>query len=116
MERSILLPWGEMNIPCRVYEPDFSDVDQVLIGIHGFGGNKDSSVLRAVAEEMYFYRTATVVFDFPGHGESTASARELNLTNCKGCLMAVAGTLPPCGEICPLCIQLRRLRGTLCHG
>ena len=66
MERNILLPWGEMNIPCRVYEPDFSDVDQVLIGIHGFGGNKDSSVLRAVAEEMYFYRTATVVFDFPG--------------------------------------------------
>ena len=90
MERNLLLPWGGMNIPCRVYEPDFSDVDQVIIGVHGFGGNKDSSVLRAVAEEMYFYRTATIVFDFPGHGESTASARELNLTNCKGCLMAVA--------------------------
>ena len=51
MERNLLLPWGEMNIPCRVYEPDFSDVDQVVIGVHGFGGNKDSSVLRAVAEE-----------------------------------------------------------------
>ena len=90
MERNILLPWGEMNIPCRVYEPDFSDVDQVVIGVHGFGGNKDSSVLRAVAEEMYFYRTATIVFDFPGHGESAASSLELNLRNCKGCLMAVA--------------------------
>lgn len=90
MERTILLPWQNLQIPCRIYEPGFGQIDQVIIGLHGFGGSKDSSVLSAVAEEMFFYRTATITFDFPGHGESAASARELTLENCRGCLMAVA--------------------------
>lgn len=90
MERTIQLSWENLQIPCKLYEPDFDTVDQVIIGIHGFGGSKDSSVLRAVAEEMFFYRTATITFDFPGHGASSVAARELNLRNCRGCLMAVA--------------------------
>lgn len=90
MERTAILTHGMMQIPCRIYEPDFSDVDQVIIGVHGFGGSKDSSVLAAVAEEMYFYRTATVTFDFPGHGDSTIPGRDLNLRICLESLLAVA--------------------------
>ena len=90
MERTVMLPWEDLAIPCKIYEPDFSDVDQVIIAVHGFGGSKDSSVIEAVAEEMYFYRTATICFDFPGHGDSAVSARELNLHNCMGSLMEVA--------------------------
>lgn len=89
METSTTISWQGLEIPCKVYEPGFDDVDQVLIGIHGFGGTKDSTVLQAVAEEMFFYRTATVTFDFPAHGESHVTARDLTLPNCQGCLMAV---------------------------
>lgn len=90
MERTAIAYHGMMQIPCKIYEPDFSDVDQVIIGVHGFGGSKDSSVLSAVAEEMFFYRTATVTFDFPGHGESTIPGRDLTLRGCLESLLAVA--------------------------
>lgn len=90
MERTHLLPHGDLQIPCKIYEPDFCEVNQVIIGIHGFGGSKESSVLAAVAEEMYFYKTAMITFDLPGHGESAVSGRELTLENCRDGLMAVA--------------------------
>ena len=89
MERTAIVNHGMMQIPCIIYEPDFSDVDQVIIGLHGFGGSKDSSVLAAVAEEMYFYRTATITFDFPGHGESTIPGQSLNLRSGRESLLAV---------------------------
>lgn len=90
MERTAILTHGMMQIPCRIYEPGFSDVDQVIIGLHGFGGSKDSSVLAAVADEMFFYRTATITFDFPGHGDSTVPGRDLTLRSCLESLLAVA--------------------------
>lgn len=90
MERNTVISWQDLPIPCKIYEPGFSDVDQVLIGIHGFGGTKDSTVMEAVAEEMFFYRTAMITFDFPAHGESPITARDLTLDNCIGCLLAVA--------------------------
>jgi len=90
MERTAILTHGMMQIPCRIYEPGFSDVDQVIIGVHGFGGSKNSSVLEAVAEEMFFYRTATITFDFPGHGDSTVPGRDLTLRSCMESLLAVA--------------------------
>ena len=90
MERTAILTHGMMQIPCRIYEPGFSDVDQVIIGLHGFGGSKNSSVLEAVAEEMFFYRTATITFDFPGHGDSAIPGRDLTLWGCLESLLAVA--------------------------
>ena len=90
MERTTSIFWQGLEIPCTIYEPGFSDVDQVLIGVHGFGGTRGSSVLAAVAEDMFFYRTARITFDFPGHGESPVTARDLTLPNCQGCLLAVA--------------------------
>ena len=88
MERTTMITCSDLQIPCKIFEPGFDEVDQVLIGIHSFGGNKDSDVLSAVAEEMFFYRTATVAFDLPGHGESPMTDRDLNLPNCIRILMA----------------------------
>lgn len=90
MERKITISWNDLPIPCKIYEPEFSEVDQVIIGVHGFGGDKESSVLKAVAEEMFFYRTALIAFDFPAHGESPVTSRDLTLDNCQGVLLAVA--------------------------
>ena len=83
-----MISCGDLQIPCKIFEPGFDEVDQVLIGIHGFGGSKDSTVLAAVAEEMFFYRTAMVAFDFPAHGESPMTSRDLNLHTCIDSLMA----------------------------
>lgn len=90
MERTAILPHGNMQIPCKIYEPDFSDVDQVLIGVHGFSGDKESTLLQAVTEEMFFYRTAMITFDFPGHGESPMLPQDMTLRSCRDSLTAAA--------------------------
>lgn len=90
MERTVLLTPGELQIPCKIYEPDYGSVTRVVIGVHGFCGHKNNAVLRAVADEMVMYGTATVCFDFPAHGESPMSDRALSLRNCVDVLCAVA--------------------------
>lgn len=87
MERTMVIPCDELQVPCKVYEPGYSEITRVIIGVHGFGGDKDSSVIAAVGEEMGFYKTATVSFDLPGHGMSPMPARTLNLKNCHKSLM-----------------------------
>lgn len=87
MERTLMLPCGELQVPCKIYEPGCGGITRVIIGVHGFAGDKDSSVLAAIGEEMGFYQTATVTFDFPGHGDSPMPARTLNLRNCYRSLM-----------------------------
>lgn len=91
MERTAILSHDNLQIPCKIYEPGFSEVDQVIIGIHGFSGDKDSSLLRAVAEEMFFYKTAMITFDLPGHGESPVFPLDITLRSCRESLLAVAG-------------------------
>ena len=88
MERTIMVPCGQLQVPCKVYEPGYGEISRVIIGVHGFCGDKDSSVIAAVGEEMGFYHTATVSFDLPGHGESPVPARSLNLQSCHASLMA----------------------------
>ena len=89
MDDTILLERGDLRIPVLTYEPEDSDHSRVLIGIHGFGGNMRSSVIEAVAEEMGFYNTATIAFDFPAHGESPMLDIEFNLDTCQRCLLEV---------------------------
>ena len=88
MERTIMVSWGQLQVPCKIYEPGYGEISRVIIGVHGFCGDKDSSVIAAVAEEMGFYQTATVSFDLPGHGDSPMPGRTLNLANCNASLMA----------------------------
>lgn len=90
MEKTTLLTHGDLHVPCKVYEPGFDTVEQVIIGVHGFSGDKDSSLLRAVAEEMFFYKTAMITFDFPGHGESTMLPQDMTLRSCRDSLEAAA--------------------------
>ena len=90
VEQRVMLPLGQTQIPCLVYTPDFDGVDRVLLGIHGLGSSKESRVLRDVAEEMFFYRTATVCLDLPGHGESPQTSLEMTLATCRESILAVA--------------------------
>ena len=89
MDFTTILQRDDLQIPVLTYEPDYSNNSRVLICIHGFGGNMHSSVIGAIAEEMGFYNTASIAFDFPAHGESPMDSREFNLDTCQRCLLEV---------------------------
>lgn len=90
MERSFTLSHGELEIPCKVYEPDHCTPRRCVIGVHGFCGHKDSDVLQTISEEMGLFGAATVRFDFPAHGDSAMTDRDLTLRNCEMALLTVA--------------------------
>lgn len=90
MERRFVLACGDAEIPCKLYEPDYGPVRRCIIGVHGFGGDKDAAVLVSLSEEMGLFGAATVRFDFPAHGENARTDRELTLPNCQDTLMCVA--------------------------
>lgn len=69
------------DIYCRMYKP-YDDIKQIVIGVHGFAGDKDSSVLLALAKQLCNNHQALVCFDFVAHGESKASDDYLRVHNC----------------------------------
>ncbi|MBE6587466.1 MAG: alpha/beta fold hydrolase [Ruminococcaceae bacterium] len=81
---------GDYGIVCREFLPDDERVTGVILGVHGFAGDKESSVLRLLAEELSKSGTALVCFDFPAHGESPAAEEGLTVKNCKKDLLAAA--------------------------
>ena len=62
---------GIYDIPIKRYEPD-SEVKGFIVAVHGFGGDKESSAIKALAERMTKRGHAVIAFDLPGHGESRA--------------------------------------------
>ena len=60
-----------------------------LLCLHGFGGDKDSSVIKALMEEMDLEGAGVVTFDWPAHGESTAPDYDLTVERCLEDLDAV---------------------------
>lgn len=90
MERSFLLSEGALKIPCVICQPDHMPANQVILGVHGFGGSKNDPIQTSIAEEMGLYGSAMVRFDFPAHGESPVSDRAFTLENCENSLLAVA--------------------------
>ena len=106
MNETMILSRGDLQIPVLTYEPDYSAGTRVLIAVHGFGGDMRSSVIGAIAEEMGFYNTVTIAFDFPAHGESPMTARELTLDTCQRSLLEVVdfarARWPQAAEYCLL--------------
>ena len=90
MERYFSLSNGPLRIPCRMYEPDFGALRRCILGVHGFGGNKDTHILQALSEEMSFFGAATVCFDFPAHGDSPMESDALTLDTCIETLLYTA--------------------------
>jgi len=80
---------GDHSIPCKEYLPG-GEVKLVVLGVHGFGGDKESSVLRALAGQLEPLGGALVCFDFPCHGESRAPDEMLGVEICRSDLLAMA--------------------------
>ncbi len=89
MEKSLILSRGGLEIPCKVTVPDVGEVRRVVLGVHGLGGSMVDDIQKSISEEMDLFYSATVRFDFPGHGESPWDA-PLELTPCRESLMAAA--------------------------
>ena len=81
---------GEYDISCKVYLPDAGRIRRVILGVHGFAGEKESSALRKLAETAAPLQTALVSFDFPAHGESPVREEYFTVENCRNDLLFMA--------------------------
>ena len=68
-------------ISCKIYAPD-SEAQGVILGVHGFAGDKESSALRKLAKAASKRNTALICFDFPAHGDSKAEEDAFTIENC----------------------------------
>ena len=90
MEKTFLLSHGELNIFCRLSEPDYGQIRRVVLGVHGLGGSTQDEIQAGIAEEMAMFGAVTLRFDFPAHGESPLDSDSLTLANCQSSLLAAA--------------------------
>ena len=72
---------NDIEIPVKIFLPK-NTVKKIIIACHGFGGDKESSTIKDLAEEMILKNIAVVSFDFPAHGESKLDGKELTIENC----------------------------------
>ncbi len=89
-------------IKCKLFQP-CDTVKGVVIGVHGFAGDKESSALEAVSNGLGD-NYALLCFDFPAHGTSPASDDALLVDNCKRDLLAVFKYVQEHFPKLPICI------------
>lgn len=53
----------------------------VVILAHGFGGNKETGLLKIIADTLQVHGIASVRFDFNGHGESEGEFQNMTVPN-----------------------------------
>lgn len=83
MENSIEIKSKEYKISAKIYLPEENiNLREMIIACHGFAGDKDSSAIKLLAEEMIKNGVGVICFDFPGHGESETDASKLTIDNC----------------------------------
>jgi len=69
------------NVSCISYEPKDA-ADFAVVCIHGFGGDKESSAVKRLAEKITERGGAVVCFDLACHGESEVDESMLTVENC----------------------------------
>ena len=85
-----MLSRGDLQIYCKQTEPDFGDIRRVVLSVHGLGGCTEDAIQSSIAEEMEFFSSATIRFDFPVHGQSPHDDAFFTLENCRQSLLAAA--------------------------
>lgn len=56
--------------------------EEVIIAVHGFGGDKESSAISLLIQEANKKNIGVIAFDFPAQGESEVEGEYLTLGNC----------------------------------
>ncbi len=80
----------EYPIKCKAFLPDNDGIKMFILGVHGFAGDKESSMLFELAKAVVPEGGAVICFDFPAHGDSPTDESKLTVENCKSDLLAVA--------------------------
>ena len=73
---------GEYDISCKLYFPSENCIKGVILGVHGFAGDKESSALKKLAYAVEQYGIALICFDLPAHGESCVNESSFTVKNC----------------------------------
>ena len=68
------------NISYDKYIPDNSKA--VIIAIHGFGGDKESTCIDMLRVAMNKEGIGLIKFNLPAHGDSEVSGDKLTINNC----------------------------------
>lgn len=89
VEKTFLICHGLLKIACKLSEP-VGPVRRVVLGVHGLGGSTNDEIQAGLAEEMPLFGSAVLRFDFPSHGDSPVTDKDLNLKSCIDSLLAVA--------------------------
>lgn len=83
MEKIVNIKSKKYKISSKIYLPDKNvELKEMIIACHGFAGDKESSAIKLLAEEMIKNKVGVICFDFPGHGESETNATNLTIDNC----------------------------------
>ena len=77
-------------IKCKAFLPSSGNIRTVILGVHGFAGDKESSMLSELAKHVDQKDGALICFDFPAHGDSDRQENDLTVENCINDLLAVA--------------------------
>ncbi len=70
------------NISCVEYTPNDNSAHFAIVCMHGFGGDKNSSAIKMLAECITHKDGAVVAFDFASHGKSEVNEDMLTMENC----------------------------------
>lgn len=73
MEKRMNINGKKYEISVKMYEP--KEMEQIIIACHGFGGDKESSTIKLLANEMVKNKTGVICFDLPGHGGKQSKCR-----------------------------------------
>lgn len=81
-EKYFDINYGTFSIKCKMYYSELSKVNDVIIACHGFGGSKESSSIKKLAEKTLCNEKSSIVitFDWPCHGEDYR--KKLSLSDC----------------------------------
>jgi len=77
-------------IACKTYMPESGSVKGIILGVHGFAGDKESSALEAIASVGEKHGFSLRCFDFPAHGASPADESCLTVESCISDLLQMA--------------------------
>ena len=77
-----LLLHGENGYDISCLEWVDGQATSVLVCLHGFAGDKYSSVIQALAEELAPASVRVITLDWPGHGSSPVDGTYLTVENC----------------------------------
>ena len=75
------------KIPIKEFKPN--KIEKIIIACHGFGGDKESSAIELLGQELIKENIMVIAFDFPAHGESNAKGKEYLVHNCINDLITI---------------------------